>query len=51
VGGLVIRARLDRRHYPTGKKIFAKEFKTLQIEPNAFHGDWNYVIRPRTQER
>jgi hypothetical protein len=50
-GGLVVRARLDRRHYPTGKKISAKEFKTLQIEPNAFHGDWNYVIRPRTQER
>lgn len=26
-GGLVVRARLDRRHYPTGKKISAKEFK------------------------
>jgi hypothetical protein len=50
-GGLVVRARLDRRSYPTGKKITAKEFQALQIERDAFHGDWNYVIRPRAQER
>lgn len=50
-GGLVVRARLDRRHYPTGKKISAKEFQALQIERDAFHGDWNYCIRPRAQER
>jgi hypothetical protein len=50
-GGLVVRSQLDRRHYPTGKKISAKEFQALQIERDAFHGDWNYVIRPRAQER
>jgi hypothetical protein len=49
-GGLVVRARLDRRRYPTGKKISAKEFRALQIERDAFHGDWNYVIRPRAKE-
>jgi hypothetical protein len=48
-GGLVVRARLDRRRYPTGKKVSAKEFRALQVEPDAFHGDWNYVIRPRTE--
>lgn len=46
-GGLVVRARLDRRKYPIGKKVPAKEFKTLNIEPDRWHGDWNYVIRPR----
>jgi hypothetical protein len=46
-GGLVVRARLDKRRYPTGKKLPAKEFKTLNIEPDRWHGDWNYVIRPR----
>jgi hypothetical protein len=46
-GGLVVRARLDRRKYPTGKKIPPKELKTINIEPDAWHGDWNYVIRPR----
>jgi hypothetical protein len=31
-------------------KISAKEFRALQIERDAFHGDWNYVIRPRAKE-
>jgi hypothetical protein len=46
-GGLVVRARLDKRRYPTGKKIAVKEFKTINITPDEWHGDWNYVIRPR----
>src|SRR5215467_11092598 len=48
-GGLVVRARLDRRRYPTGKKVSKKELRELTIEPDAFHGDWNYVIKPRTR--
>ena len=48
-GGLVVRARLDRRSYPTGKKVSNKELRALKIERNEFHGDWNYVIRPRTE--
>lgn len=48
-GGLVVRARLDRRKYPTGKKISNKEFRALAIEPDDFHGEWNYTIHPRTQ--
>ena len=50
-GGLVVHARLDRRRYPTGKKISAKDFRALRIEPEPFHGDWNYVIRPRAKEQ
>ena len=50
-GGLVVRARLDRRSYPTGKKVSAKELRELKIERNDFHGDWNYVIKRRTEER
>ena len=46
-GGLVVRARLDRRRYPLGKKISKKELAALNIERDTFHGDWNYVIRPR----
>lgn len=47
-GGLVVRARLDRRSYPIGKRVSAKDFRALNIEQDDFHGDWNYVIRPRT---
>ena len=50
-GGLVVRARLDRRKYPTGKKVSARELRELKIERDAFHGDWNYVIRPRKEPR
>jgi hypothetical protein len=50
-GGLVVRARLDRRRYATGKEVSKKEFEALKIERDAFHGDWNYVIKPRTERR
>jgi hypothetical protein len=46
-GGLVVRARLDRRRYPIGKKVSARELRELRIERADFHGDWNYVIKPR----
>ncbi len=46
-GGLVVRARLDKRKYRTGKKITDTEFAAINIEPALWHGDWNYVIRPR----
>jgi transposase len=48
-GGLIVRARLDRRSYPIGRKVSAKNMRELKIEENVFHGEWNYVIRPRTQ--
>jgi hypothetical protein len=50
-GGLVVRARLDRRRYATGKNISDSELRELKIESDAFHGDWNYVIKPRTERR
>jgi len=49
-GGLVVRARLDRRSYPIGKKVSAKELRELNIERDDFHGDWNYVLKPRKQQ-
>jgi len=49
LGGLVVRARLDRRRYPIGKRVSAKELRELKIERDDFHGDWNYVIRPRNE--
>ncbi len=50
-GGLVVRARLDRRKYPTGKRVSPKEMRELNIHRDKFHGDWNYVIRPRAPEK
>lgn len=49
--GLVVRARLDRRRYPTGRKVSAKELRALKIERDDFDGDWNCVIKPRKEMR
>ena len=45
--GLVVRAKLDRRRFPKGRKVSRKELRALNIDRDAFHGDWNYVVRPR----
>jgi hypothetical protein len=44
--GLRVTCRLDRRKYPTGRKITAAEMKQVNIYPDKFHGEWNYVIKP-----
>jgi len=45
--GLTVSCRLDRRKYPTGRKVTKEEMATLKIIPRSFHGEWNYIIRPR----
>ena len=45
-GGLAVRAQIDRRKYPTGRKVAAAELRALNIERDEFHGDWNYTISP-----
>jgi len=45
--GLQVTCRLDRRKYPTGRKVTEEEMKRVNLERHPFHGDWNYTIRPR----
>ena len=49
--GLKVTCRLDRRKYPIGRKVSDDEMKGLNMERNKFHGDWNYVIRPKPRFR
>lgn len=44
--GLTVTCRLDRRKYPTGRKVTDEEMKHLNIERSKFHGEWNYIIKP-----
>jgi hypothetical protein len=44
--GLTVTCRLDRREYPTGRKVTDEEFNRVNIQRHTFHGDWNYTIRP-----
>ena len=45
--GLTVTCRLDRRSYKPGRKVSEEEMATINIKPSRFHGEWNYVIRPR----
>ena len=47
--GLTIEAALDRQVYPTGIKITDEQLAAVALEPDAFHGEWNYIIRPRSK--
>jgi len=44
--GLKVTCRLERRKYPTGRKVTDQEMKCVNVERDKFHGDWNYVIKP-----
>lgn len=45
--GLEVYAVLDDRTYQLKKKISDQEMKLLNIEPDDFHGEWNYIIKPK----
>lgn len=45
--GLRVTCRLDRRRYPVGRKVSDKELATVNVTPDALHGEWNYIIQPR----
>jgi len=48
--GLKVTCRLDRRKYPTGRKVSDEEMESINVERNKFHGDWNYVIKPKATD-
>jgi len=45
--GLAVHATLDENDYPKGLQVSDKEYQALNIEPDKFHGNWNYTLRPR----
>ncbi|MEI6352288.1 MAG: ISAzo13 family transposase [Verrucomicrobiota bacterium] len=47
--GLTVTCRLDRRKYPTGRRVSDEEMKRINLKRNKFHGDWNYVVAPDGQ--
>ncbi len=49
--GLKVTCRLDRRKYPTGRRVSDEEMENINVERNKFHGDWNYVIKPTAADK
>lgn len=46
VQGLNIKAALDEKTYAAGIKVTDAELAELNIERDAFHGEWNYRVLP-----
>ena len=45
--GLKVECRLDLSRYPLKKKVSAKDWRSIHLRLDPFHGEWNYEIRPR----
>lgn len=45
--GLNVKAAIDENHYQTALKITDEQLAGLRLTPAQFHGDWNYLIKPR----
>jgi hypothetical protein len=46
--GLRVKAKLDKRTYPTGVKITSAQMQALSLHRHAFQGEWNYELHSRT---
>ncbi len=44
--GLTVESYLDTNTYPTKVKVSDDEMATIRLQPDAFHGEWNYTILP-----
>lgn len=47
--GLTIKARLDDHFYEKARKVSDDEFQKIALQPDPFHGEWNYKIVPQQQ--
>ena len=44
--GLRVKSQVDSRTYTKGRRISDDQLADVNIEPNVFHGEWNYTIHP-----
>ena len=47
--GLTVRCELDTKAYPKGIVVSDEQMKGINIQPEPFHGEWNYSISPSIQ--
>ena len=44
--GLYVQSRVDSRVYAKGRRVTDDQLALVHLEPNVFHGEWNYTIHP-----
>ena len=47
--GLAVNSRVDDRIYAKGRRVSDKQLAFVNLEPNAFHGEWKYTIHPSSE--
>jgi len=45
--GLTVKCAMDTDEYPAGQIVSDEELADVRITHAAFHGEWNYAIRPK----
>ncbi len=45
--GLRVKAKLDKRKYPTGAVVTNAQMNALALTAHEFRGEWNYELQPR----
>jgi transposase len=48
--GLRVVAELDSSRFPLGVTVSKQDVAALSLYRHAFHGEWNYTLKPRTAE-
>jgi hypothetical protein len=46
--GLRVKAKLNKRKYPTGVVVTKAQMSALALTTDTFRGEWNYALRPRS---
>jgi hypothetical protein len=47
--GLQVHSRLDECLYATGRRVSEQPLANVNLDPDSWHGEWNYIIRPQPQ--
>lgn len=45
--GLTVNVVVDKNKYEKGSKISDYDFQSIKLKMKIFHGEWNYVIKPK----
>ena len=49
--GLTVACQLDTNRYPSGLVVTAEQMAQINIQPDSFHGEWNYAIAPHEKPK
>lgn len=44
--GLQVHSQLDEQHYQTNRRVSEAQLESVCLEPDSWHGEWNYTIYP-----